>query len=152
MTAACAAGLVMTALAQTGPIKPQGVTKQDPTHSPFYDNGLLSMPDQSTLIQHGYYAGQNSYPFAGASETDKLARQLAQAKGEGERESIRARLTLELEKQFDQRQKKHQADSEALEAQIKKLKDLIRTRNENRRDIISRRLEQIVHDAQGLGW
>ena len=65
---------------------------------------------------------------------------------------MRAKLNDLLEKQFEDRQKKHQAESEALEAQVKKLKELIQTRSENRKEIISRRLEQIVREAQGLGW
>jgi hypothetical protein len=40
----------------------------------------------------------------------------------------------------------------AIDAQVKKLKELVRARTENRREIVSRRLEQIVREAQGLGW
>ena len=38
----------------------------------------------------------------------------------------------------------------AIDAQVKKLKELVRARNENRREIVSRRLEQILREAQGL--
>jgi hypothetical protein len=125
LTGLCAAGLVANALAQVG-------TEQT----------LWNRLRDSNYAQHGYPNGQNQFPlFQSPSETDKLARQLAQAKGDGERESLKAKLAQELEKQFDQRQKKHQAESEDLEAQVKKLKELIRTRNENRKEIISRRVE-----------
>jgi hypothetical protein len=138
------ASLVMSALGQT-----QG---QDKQHSPF---DPLVMPPQNdqleTLYNRGYLSGQNLHLSIGG-ETEKLARQLAKAKSDSEREGLRAKLNDVLEKQFDERQKKHKTESDALEAQVKKLKELIAARNENRREIISRRLEQIVRDAQGLGW
>ena len=121
-------------------------------NNPFYpvqepqQNGQLE-----ALYSRGYLSGQNLYQPLGG-ETEKLARQLAKAKSDSERESLRAKLNDVLEKQFDERQKKHKAESEALEAQVKKLKELIATRNENRKEIITRRLDQIVRDAQGLGW
>jgi hypothetical protein len=101
-------------------------------------------------------------PFPGADqlrtnasaqlEMDRLVRQLSEAKSDADREDLKTKMTQALEKQFDQRQRRHEAEIEALEAQVKKLKDLVRARNENRREIVSRRLEQILREAQGLGW
>jgi hypothetical protein len=81
-----------------------------------------------------------------------LARQLAEAKSDGDREKVKGQLAEVLEKQFDQRQKRHEEEIKQLEAQIKKLKDLVDKRQENRREIISRRLDQLVKESQGLGW
>ena len=134
-------GLALSALAQSQ------------NQNAFYQGDPLQRSQQNGQEQALYtnLIGQNQYqPFGG--ETEKLARQLAKAKSDSERENLRAKLNDTLEKQFDERQKKHKAESEALETQVKKLKELIATRNENRREIISRRLEQIVRDAQGLGW
>jgi hypothetical protein len=87
-----------------------------------------------------------------STETDQLARQLGEAKTDADREAIKGKMVQVLEKQFDQRRRRHEAEIEALEAQVRKLKDLVRVRNENRSEIVSRRLEQILSDAQGLGW
>lgn len=137
-------GLGLSALGQT-----QG------QNNPFYPVDPVQVPQQNgqldALYSSGYLSRQNLFQ-SGGGETEKLARQLAKSKSDSERESLRAKLNDILEKQFDERQKKQKAESEALEAQVKKLKELIATRNENRREIISRRLEQVVRDAQGLGW
>ena len=85
-------------------------------------------------------------------QAEQLAQQLAAAKSDSDREKIKAQLAEILEKQFDQRQKRHEEEIKQLEAQIKKLKDLVDKRQENRREIIGARLNQIVKESQGLGW
>jgi len=85
-------------------------------------------------------------------QAEVFARQLAEAKSDGDREKLKGQLAEVLEKQFDQRQKRHEEEIKQLEAQIKKLKDLVDKRQENRREIISARLNQIVKESQGLGW
>ena len=85
-------------------------------------------------------------------QAEQLAQQLAAAKSDSDREKIKGQLAETLEKQFDQRQKRHEEEIKSLEAQVKKLKDLVDKRQENRREIIARRLNQIVKESQGLGW
>ena len=85
-------------------------------------------------------------------QAEQLAQQLAAAKSDSDREKIKGQLAETLEKQFDQRQKRHEEEIKSLEAQIKKLKDLVDKRQENRREIVSARLNQIVKESQGLGW
>jgi hypothetical protein len=87
-----------------------------------------------------------------AHQGDELVKQLGEAKSDTDRDKVKTKLSEILEKQFDQRQKRHEKEIEGLEAQIKKLKDLVEKRRENRREIISRRLDQILRDSQGLGW
>jgi hypothetical protein len=96
---------------------------------------------------------------AATSEETKLARngealvhRLAEAKNDSDRDKAKGELRDVLEKQFDLRQVRHDKEIDALEAQVKKLKDLVRKRNDNRREIISKRLDQILSDAEGLGW
>jgi hypothetical protein len=140
VTTLAVTGLVMSALAQQ-----PAPAQNNPAGSAFYPT---PSGQNAALANYGSWLGQTQP----SGEIDKLARQLAKAKGEGERETVRAKLNDLLEKQFEDRQKKHQAESEVLEAQVKKLKELIQTRSENRKEIVSRRLEQIVREAQGLGW
>jgi DNA anti-recombination protein RmuC len=98
--------------------------------------------------------GASSYYLAVelSRQTDDLVRQLHEAKTDADKDKIKAKLTEALEKQFDQRQKRHLSEIEDLEAQLKKLKELVQKRQESRRDIISKRLEQLQRDAEGLGW
>jgi hypothetical protein len=106
-----------------------------------------------------YSAGPQNYYYSFtpdehqfSQQAEQLARQLSEAKSDGDRDKIKSQLSEVLEKQFDQRQKRHEEEIKQLEAQIKKLKDLVDKRQENRREIISARLNQIVKESQGLGW
>jgi hypothetical protein len=87
-----------------------------------------------------------------AHRADELARKLGGAKSETDRSQIKTELTDVLEKQFDLRQKRHHDEIAALESKVKKLKDLVERRQENRREIIAKRVDQILRDAEGLGW
>jgi hypothetical protein len=87
-----------------------------------------------------------------ARQAEELARKLGDVKEESDRSKIKAQLTEVLGKQFDQRQKRHQDEIKALEDKVKKLRDLVDKRQENRREIIAKRLDQIQSDAEGLGW
>ncbi len=85
-------------------------------------------------------------------EANDLVRQLREAKTDNDKEKIKTKLSEVLEKQFDLRQKRHTSQIEALEAQVKKLKELVDKRKENRKEIVSKRLDQLQREAQGLGW
>jgi hypothetical protein len=87
-----------------------------------------------------------------ARRTDELARKLGGAKSDSERSQIKTELSEILEKQFGLRQKRHQEEIAALEAKVKKLKELVEKRQENRREIIAKRLDQVLSNAEGLGW
>ena len=85
-------------------------------------------------------------------QTDDLIRQLEAAGSEPQLADAKAKLSDLLGKWFDVRQKRQEREIEALEAQVKTLKELARKRQENRVEIISRKLDQIVRDSQGLGF
>jgi hypothetical protein len=87
-----------------------------------------------------------------SGQAEQLAHQLAAARSDSDREKIKGQLAELLGKQFDQRQKRHGDEIKKLEDQIKKLRDLVDKRQENRSEIISARLNQIVKESQGLGW
>lgn len=106
------------------------------------------------------FARPGNFPFypvtvqeVGVSrEAEQLAQRYTAEKSDAEREKIKNQLTELLKEQFDQRQKRHEEEIKQLEAQVKKLRDLVDKRQENRREIITRRLDQILREAQGLGW
>jgi hypothetical protein len=129
----------------------------------------LIVPDQRALRPPGADRRNAAYMFQGnqgprsfwavtgeasglSSQAEQLAQQLAAAKSDSDRDKIKGQLAEILEKQFDERQKRHEEELKALETQVKKLKDLVDKRQENRRDIIRARLAQIEKEAQGLGW
>lgn len=82
----------------------------------------------------------------------RLGRKLAETKSEADRNQVAQELSKVLGDQFDMRQKRHQEEIRKLEDQVKKLKELVEKRQENRSEIIARRMEQVVRESQGLGW
>src|SRR5205823_5847514 len=103
---------------------------------------LMAAVGSSALVA----SAQPPQPSNPARHADQLARQRGEAGSDADRDKLRAKLGEVLEKQFDQRQRRHEAEIEALEAQVKKFKDLVQRRQENRREIIGRRLEQVLRE------
>jgi hypothetical protein len=107
----------------------------------------LAVPDADPAL--GTLANED---VALKRRADVLIRQLEAADSDARRNEIKANLDETLSKQFDASQRRYGLRIEALEAQIKRLKDLVRKRQENRAEIISRKLDQIVRESQGLGF
>ncbi len=152
-----AVALITLAVSAQQPTQPNLLTK------PANDGGTVvqSLP-LADVVPHGNNPfwhngpwnariGMNQEEMRLEHESQDLAKQLGKAEGDN-REKIRTKLTETLGKQFDARQKRHEAEIAALEAKIKKLKEMVQKRQDNRREIISRRMEQLVRDAEGLGW
>src|ERR1017187_48075 len=79
-----------------------------------------------------------------AHEADQLKHNLERAQSDAQRSEIRTKLTENIGKQFDLRQKRHGLEIETLETQVKKLKELVRKRHEGRKEIVSRRVDQTL--------
>ena len=89
---------------------------------------------------------------AAEREVTKLTRQFVDTEDGTERSKIKSSLSAALEKEFDLQQKRRELELARVEAQIKKVRELMRKRTDNRQSIIDRRLDQIVREAEGLGW
>ncbi|HET6882566.1 MAG TPA: hypothetical protein VFI31_20535 [Pirellulales bacterium] len=85
-------------------------------------------------------------------EVQTLARQLADSDDDKQRAELKPRLAAALEKQFDAQQKLREMEISRIEARVQKLRDLVRKRTDSRRKIIDNRYEQLLNDAEGLGW
>jgi hypothetical protein len=99
--------------------------------------------------EHNQLAAQESTL---AHEANEIRHRLETATTDAQRSDVRTKLAENLGKQFDLRQKRHNLEIEALETQVKKIKELVRKRQESRQEIISRRVDQIIREAEGLGW
>ena len=99
------------------------------------------------------YVGRVDQQFyAFRDESAQLAQKYAKAENDDEKATIRKSLTQVLEKQFDAQLKAQQQELEDLEKQVAKLKKLLSRRKEAKETIVERRLEQLVQEAEGLGW
>jgi hypothetical protein len=85
-------------------------------------------------------------------ETAGLIAEFSRTEDESQRGKTKAKLAATLEKQFDLQQKRRDLEVARIEAQLKKLRDIMRKRGESRQTIIDKRLDQLLREADGLGW
>ena len=101
------------------------------------------------------YLGQNGFRvefFDRQQESARLAQQYIKAEKEDEKKQIRSKLANVLAKQFDAQVARQEKDLADLEKQIASLKALLKKRTDAKTAIIDHRTEQLIRDAQGLGW
>ena len=121
-------------------------------------------------------AGQNSYysdgkmfiiqPIVSTAETDrllndeananrevaKLMNDYSKADGDAQRAKVKLSLTAALEKEFDLQQKRRELELTALEARLKTVRELMQRRSSERQTIVEKRADQLLREADGLGW
>ncbi|HEV7225323.1 MAG TPA: hypothetical protein VGN42_21635 [Pirellulales bacterium] len=87
-----------------------------------------------------------------SQQTEALVAKYAEASQDDEREQIKAELSELLAKQFGIQQQLREDEVAQIEARVKKLRELIQKRKAAQQSIIERRLDQLLRDAEGLGW
>ncbi len=135
-----------------------------PPKTSYYVPDTATLPTQVPRLETNY--GSDEWKFivhpvrnqialqesALAQEANEIRHRLESATTDAQRSEVRAKLSENLGKQFDLRQKRHGLEIESLEAQVKKLRELVRKRQDSREEIISRRVDQVLREAEGLGW
>ncbi|HEV3258517.1 MAG TPA: hypothetical protein VG013_16690 [Gemmataceae bacterium] len=81
-----------------------------------------------------------------------LVEEYSRTEDEKDRAKIKSKLSDVLDKQFDAQQKRRDLEVERIEAQLKKLRALMKKRAEARQKIVDNRLDQLLREADGLGW
>ena len=117
----------------------------------FGGSGFAPVGGEWTSNPFGMAYGQTAEEVQLARQCDSLVKQLAKAEG-ADKDKVKAKLSESVDKQFDLRQKRHETEITALENQLKKLREMVQKRQENRKDIVGKRLEQLVRESEGLGW
>jgi hypothetical protein len=148
LAAVCSSVLVVSAQTQPGQhpaVELTPVINVDPSIQP-PQGGYAVSP------WYGLAGGQSQEEGNLANQANRVAHELGSAQSDTDREKLKTRLSTILEKQFELRQERHMKEIKSLEAQVKKLRDLVDKRQENRREIVAKRLDQILQEAQGLGW
>jgi hypothetical protein len=119
---------------------------------------IEGQPDGARYVVNPVFRERTAFePFAEEeslrAQSQELARALESERvGSPKYEAVKTQLRDLLSKQFDKRQARHKNQIEALEAQVKKLREVVQKRQENREDIVSRRLDLIIRESQGLGF
>jgi hypothetical protein len=90
--------------------------------------------------------------FAPQDQTAQLVDQYRKAEKEEDKKEIKKKLTDVLGQEFDAHMKHQQEELANLEKQINDLKALMKKRQDARTTIIDRHMDQLINDAEGLGW
>jgi hypothetical protein len=85
-------------------------------------------------------------------EARRLVDEYAHTENDSQRSKIKNKLADVLDKQFDLQQKRRELEVAQIENQLKKLRELMRKRSEGRQTIVEKRLDQLLREAEGLGW
>ncbi len=112
-------------------------------------NNFLIQDGQQELIQSIDGLRVN---FNYQQQTQDLAKQYVKTEKEDQKKEIRKKLGDVLAKQFDSQVEKQQKELADLEKQIANLKALLKKRTDAKTTIIDRRMDQLIQDAEGLGW
>ncbi len=87
-----------------------------------------------------------------AQQSEQLVARYAATEQAEERGAIKTQLTELLAKHFDVQQQLRERELGRVEARIKKLRELAQKRREAQKTIVDQRVDQLLRDADGLGW
>ena len=108
---------------------------------------------ESPFVRGGSRFSSTSTPAdAAEGEAQNLLAKYTKSTDEKARAETRAALAKVLERQYDLRQKAAESEVAQLEAQVQRLRDLIQKRQQARQEIVQKRLDQLLREAEGLGW
>jgi hypothetical protein len=126
--------------------------------------GGQALPQPAQTAPYGEYPPAHSAPqdpelsallkeeSKSAAEAARSMKDYAAADNEDKRAKIKTKVQEALGKQFDAQQKRRDLELTRLEAQTKKLRELMKKRSDARTTIIEKRLDQLLREADGLGW
>ena len=104
------------------------------------------------VIQELAPGGAGFFVPGSQDQSGDLVQQYVKAEKEEDKKEIRKKLADALGKQFDAHMEQQQKELATLEKQINDLKNILKKRQEAKTTIIDRRMDQLIQDAEGLGW
>jgi len=85
-------------------------------------------------------------------EIPNLLAKYGETTDEKERAKIKEGLSKVLAKLFDLQQKERESEIADIEGRVRRLREMLDKRTKARQSIITNRLEQLLREAEGLGW
>jgi hypothetical protein len=82
----------------------------------------------------------------------ELVENLTRAENDKDRASLKSQLAKALENEFVAQQARRSLELDRVEAELTKVRERLRKRNDEKQTIIDKRLDQLVREAEGLGW
>jgi hypothetical protein len=102
-----------------------------------------------------YESSDGKLQQAGAQlsrESEEFVSRYSEASDDEQRQKIKAQLAELVAKQFNLQQQIREDEVAQIEARVKKLRALIEKRKAAQQSIIENRLDQLLREAEGLGW
>jgi hypothetical protein len=85
-------------------------------------------------------------------QTQRLVERWKASKLDAEREKLEFELRGQLKREFAARLAVHEREIKQLEEKVRQLRERLTLRREKKDEIVEHRFQQILRDAQGLGW
>jgi hypothetical protein len=133
----CLAAIISIAMAQTPPITTAPAPAQPPVPEPVA-SATMPLP-----VAPSYMLDQ---------PINQLLGKWKAAKDDAEREHLKKQVRELLKVQFTARLAGHEKEIEQLEAKVKELREQLSLRREKEDEIVDFRFQQLLREAQGLGW
>jgi hypothetical protein len=87
-----------------------------------------------------------------AHESEQLVAQYAATEDDEQRGGLKTQLAESLSQQFSVQQQLRERELARVEARVKKLRELTEKRRAAQKTIVEQRLDQLLREADGLGW
>jgi hypothetical protein len=123
-----------------------------------YSSASITSDGQTgSVFTYLFPAGAEPDPLREADQrfvqsTRELIAKYQRITDSGEREMLRDQLNDVLVKHFEVRQQMRVRELEELEAQVERLRELHDRREQEKVQIVRDHLQQLLRDAEGLGW
>lgn len=118
-------------------------------------SGIPGASGEFVLLRHGGDAEMDRLvqeESAAEREVASLIESYTHTEGDTERSKIKSKVATALEKEFDLQQKRRDLELSRVETRLKKVRELMKKRSEARQSIVDKRLDQLLREADGLGW
>jgi len=84
--------------------------------------------------------------------TRQLIQQYRDAESGGDRSELQEKLAQVVREHFEIRQQLREKELAALEARVRRLRELHEKRGDAKDEIVEQRIAQLIREAEGLGW
>jgi hypothetical protein len=144
----CLAAIISLTMAQTpspSPTPPAGV------QTPLPGTIIVDTNPVNTRT-YTYSFNPDSTTDSSDHQTNELLGKWKTAKDDSDRDHVQKQLREHLKTQFQARAAGHEKEIEQLEAKVKELREQLALRRQKEDEIVDFRLQQLLREAQGLGW
>ena len=121
--------------------------------------GAVYLPANNDALKRGQTLqlvvsedGKRQIPIVVSDEAYRLAAEYAATEDGEKRAAIKAELLKVLSEQFETQQQIRERELADVEARVKKLRELTQKRRDAQKTIVDQRLDQLLREAEGLGW